>query len=133
MFIETGTKLDEYRTLSTIETRLRVLDDDSETEVLTEASECHGCCTLEYEAGTTGAKGGDWGHGSRVYLRLENAASVGWQIKTTKDKVEIILGGDEEINAIQNALRFMLRTLEEQTKNIAGVRRQDHREAQNTF
>jgi hypothetical protein len=51
MFIETGTKLDEYRTLSTIETRLRVLDDDSETEVLTETSECHGCCTLEYVVG----------------------------------------------------------------------------------
>ena len=114
MNIESGVLKPGYLTLGTVEIRRRVLDDGS--EVLTKASQYDGACTLEYEAGTTGAKGGDWGHGSSVYLRLENLASVGWQIKASEDAVEIILGGDDEINAIKCALHFMLDALDEQTK-----------------
>jgi hypothetical protein len=111
----------EYRALGAVETRARVLKDGNKTEVVTQASHDN-LIGLEYEAGTTGEKGGDWGHGSRVYLRLEknpdggNGGGVGWKITASEDKVEIILGGDWEIAAIKSALRFMLETLEEQTK-----------------
>jgi len=105
----------EFQKLQVVETRKRVLEDGSKTEVITKSSQDN-YPGLEYEAGTTGNKGGDWGHGSRVYLRLENVASVDWQIKATKDKVEIILGGDFEIASIKDALYFMLQTLEEQTR-----------------
>jgi len=103
----------EYRTIS--ETRRRTLNDGSKTLVETKVSR-DDFINLEYEVGTTGEAGGDWGHGSRVYLRLENQGSTGWKITATDNKVEIILGGDGEIEAIKQALRFMLQTLEEQTQ-----------------
>jgi hypothetical protein len=104
----------EYEVIHEATTRIRKLPDG--TKLRTEASSYDGICELEYEAGTTGEKGGDWGHGSRVYLRLENAVSVGWEIKATEDKLEIILGGDAEICAVKCALRFMLDVLERQTQ-----------------
>jgi len=109
----------EYRTVSVVETRHRTLYDRSITEVDTKAS-FDDLTGLQFEAGTTGKKGGDWGHGSRVYLRLEAGeggfSRTPWEVTKDGEKLEIILGGDWEIEAVKKALRFMLQTLEEQTK-----------------
>jgi hypothetical protein len=86
--------------------------------------------TLEAEAGTTGAKGGDAGHGARTYLRFEitdgDCASLGnCDVRVdvaNLPKVELIFGGDWEIEAVKDALRHMLATLDEQTSTkLKGV------------
>jgi len=89
--------------------------------VSTRTSEDWSACALEYEAGTNGYHGGDWGHGSRTYLRLENVNSTNWEVSVDGNKfkepinMEIVLGGDAELDVIKSALRFMLSTLEEQS------------------
>jgi hypothetical protein len=89
--------------------------------VSTRTSDDISCCSLKYEAGTNGYHGGDWGHGSRTYLRLENVNSINWEVSVDGNKfkepisMEIVLGGDCELEAIKKALRFMLATLEQQS------------------
>jgi hypothetical protein len=83
---------------------------------------------LEFEAGTTGPKGGDAGHGAATYLRfeynekLQNGGGAQFQVRTDEGKVEIQFYGDWEIDAVKKALRHMLTTLEEQTSTeLRGV------------
>ena len=85
------------------------------------------CCnSLEVEAGTNGAQGGDWGHGNRVYLRLEDLAGTDWLCKVDGREirglagdgmeVELILGGDSELYTVKEALRWMISVLEAQSE-----------------
>lgn len=92
-------------------------------EVTTWSREISSCCCLEAEAGTNGYKGGDWGHGSRVFLRLADlggtAFCTGYDGKELDDRVDeivIALGGDCELSAIKEALRWWLSILEAQTE-----------------
>ena len=60
---------------------------------------------------TTGYKGGDSGHGGRTYLSLENLGStdIDARITTNRDgnlKVEIMLGGDSELDSLIDSLRW---------------------------
>lgn len=79
---------------------------------------------LEVEAGSTGLKGGDSGHGARHYFRIEDTASTditvnvidggnGW----TKG-FEVFLGGDTELNTTITALEFILKALKDARDNV---------------
>ena len=68
--------------------------------------------TLEVEVGTTGIRGGDSGYGCRTYLRIEDNAGTDIKVKyilpSSKGNggVEVILGGDSELNTFISALEF---------------------------
>ena len=80
---------------------------------------------LEVEAGTTGYKGGDSGHGGRTYFRIKDLASTDMRVKTVADcfghtdELEVVLGGDTELSTIIKALKFITRVLEEESKEVA--------------
>ena len=77
---------------------------------------------LRAEAGTTGFAGGDWGHGGRSYVKLEDEASTGWMIRVVDSggrehvfdqprSVELLFGGDAELRNLARALVFIVETL----------------------
>ena len=69
---------------------------------------------LEVEAGTNGYFGGDAGHGSRTYFRIENAGGTCMDVYPTKDGFELFMGGDCELSTIIDALKFVVLVLEDQ-------------------
>lgn len=71
---------------------------------------------LEVEAGTNGLKGGDTGHGSRTYFRIEDLACTDMTANVTKNGFEVRLGGDCELVTIIEALKFIVNTLEDQVE-----------------
>lgn len=72
---------------------------------------------LEVEAGTNGYKGGDSGHGSRTYFRIENAGGTDIEAHLIgpygTDGIEVSLGGDCELETIITALKFIIKVLED--------------------
>ena len=58
---------------------------------------------LQVEAGTTGYKGGDTGHGGRTYFRISD---------------EVTLGGDCELETMIRALKFITKVLEEESEEV---------------
>lgn len=72
---------------------------------------------LEVEAGTNGYKGGDSGHGSRTYFRIENAGGTDIEAHLIgpygTDGIEVTLGGDCELETIITALKFIIKVLED--------------------
>jgi hypothetical protein len=112
--------IDEYQLISETREGIRKLPDG--TDVRTKASEHHANCTLQYEVGTTGYKNGDSGHGGRTYIRLEDIACTDMRVRVNGgqeldcDKLEIIFGGDDELEAIVGALKFFSAVLENQTR-----------------
>ena len=71
---------------------------------------------------TNGYQGGDSGHGGRTYIRLEDLSSTDIDARVsvgpnTNSKVEIMLGGDSELDSVIEALRWAADKLEE-LKNI---------------
>ena len=86
---------------------------------------------LEVEAGTTGYCGGDTGHGGRTYFRISNAASTDMRCRVKSngefhcfdgcmdaDQIEIMFGGDCEMDTFISALRFAADTLEQQHRRV---------------
>lgn len=74
---------------------------------------------LTVEVGTNGYQGGDTGHGSRTYIRIqdEGGTDIGARVLLDSlgyvDGVEIVLGGDAELSTIIEALKFATQVLEE--------------------
>ena len=79
---------------------------------------------LEVEAGTNGYKGGDTGHGSRTYFRIQDMGGTDIQVRLTHDSrghedgVVVALGGDHELAGIIEGLKFIVKVLEEQSRGI---------------
>ena len=64
---------------------------------------------IEVEAGTTGFRGGDSGHGGRTYFRIKDTACTDIQVNVIKPRknehdndggFEVLLGGDSELTTI---------------------------------
>lgn len=88
---------------------------------------------LEVETGTNGYHGGDTGHGGRAFLRLSDASctdmrclisgeiagySQTYEIYFSHvDSVEIVVGGDAEIETLIGSLEFVVKNLKEQLNN----------------
>lgn len=97
----------------------RLLDDG--TEIVTYSREITSCNILEVEAGTTGYKGGDTGHGSRTYFRITDLASTDMDINVQSragsgEGFEVELGGDTELQTMIEALKFITQVLEDGAK-----------------
>ena len=71
---------------------------------------------IEVEAGTNGHCGGDSGHGSRTFIRIEDAGGSDLNIKPTADGVIIEIGGDSELDTIIAAFKFVVKVLKDQRK-----------------
>ena len=85
-------------------------------EIETRKDYCGDICTLEVEVGTNGYQGGDTGHGSRTYLRIQNddCADIEGCEADKGRGFEVTLGGDGELTAFIDALEFAINTLKEQ-------------------
>ena len=98
----------------------RVLPDG--TEITTYSRDVISANILEVEAGTTGYKGGDTGHGGRTYFRIADAASTDIQAhplgRYDDEGFEVILGGDCELETMIRALKFITQVLEEEAEEV---------------
>ena len=99
-------------------------------EVPVAAKAIEDICCLTVEVGTNGYQGGDSGHGSRTVLSFTNDVSCDLRALVTRDresdqprehltswgdsvdKIEIVLGGDQELTNFLEALRFAVKSLE---------------------
>lgn len=108
-----------------IEKNSRTLED--ETEITTYSRKIESCNILEVEAGTTGYRGGDTSHGGRTYFHIQNAASTDMEVHSYTDRyndyvfgdecgVEVTLGGDCELETMIQALKFIVKVLEDESK-----------------
>jgi len=92
------------------------------TIITTFSREIYSANVLKVEAGTNGYQGGDTGHGSRTYFRIENAGGTDIEAQLIgpfgTDGIEVTLGGDCELETIITALKFIIKVLED---NAAGV------------
>lgn len=88
-----------------------------DTTITTFSREIFNANVLEVEAGTNGYQGGDSGHGSRTYFRIENAGGTDIEARLIgpygTDGIEISLGGDSELETIITALKFITKVLED--------------------
>jgi hypothetical protein len=79
---------------------------------------------LLIEAGTNGPQGGDHGHGGRTYLKLSDGSGTSWKVRVKEQDgkeqeiespsyIEILLGGDSELDTFLRGLKFAVETLEQ--------------------
>lgn len=100
----------------------RTLEDG--TKITTYSREIASWNFLEVEAGTTGYCGGDAGHGGRTYFRIQNAACTDMEVHSYAtphsydgdDGVEVVLAGDCELETMIQALKFIVKVLEDESK-----------------
>lgn len=103
-----------------------VLFDGIEVETMTK--EIVSANINDVEVGTTGHCGGDTGHGGRTYLRIGNVSSTDMRSRIAANgkihrfdntaqtnQIEIILGGDCELDTFIEALEFAVSTLRQGT------------------
>ena len=77
---------------------------------------------LSVEAGTNGYQGGDSGHGSRTYIRISDESGTDIHVypqgSNGEKGFEVTLGGDCELTTIILALKFIIKALEDQAKEV---------------
>ena len=93
------------------------------TEITTYTRDVVSANILQVEAGTTGYKGGDTGHGGRTYFRISDEASTDIHVTPFMDRVggkgvEVTLGGDCELETMIRALKFITKVLEEESEEV---------------
>ena len=92
-------------------------------DVTTYTREIYSANVLSVEAGTNGFQGGDSGHGSRTYFRIEDQGSTDIEVRSYNSKFsgggfEVILGGDCELETMIRALKFITKVLEEESEEV---------------
>jgi hypothetical protein len=91
-------------------------------EIQTFSREVISCNLLKVEAGTNGFHGGDTGAGSRTYIRIVNNGNTDIYVRPTgpcgDDGVEIMLGGDCELDTMITALEFITKVLKDQAMEV---------------
>lgn len=93
------------------------------TEITTYTRDVVSANILQVEAGTTGYKGGDTGHGGRTYFRIEDEGCTDIQVQPIMDRhgcngFEVTLGGDCELETMIRALKFITKVLEEESEEV---------------
>ena len=93
------------------------------TEITTYTRDVVSANILQVEAGTTGYKGGDTGHGGRTYFRIEDEGCTDIQVQPIMDRhgcngFEVTLGGDCELETMIRALKFITLVLEEESEEV---------------
>ena len=107
-----------------IEEKQRVLPDG--TEITTYSRKILEANVLSVEAGTTGYKGGDSGHGGRTYFKIEDVAGTDIEVQPIGEDglegFEVFLGGDSELSTIIDALKFIVEVLEDEIDESIALR-----------
>lgn len=93
------------------------------TEFSTYTRNVYSANMLEVEAGTTGYKGGDSGHGGRTYFRISDHGTTDMEVRTLGDRYvsygfEVLIGGDCELETMIRALKFITKVLEDESKRV---------------
>ena len=93
------------------------------TEITTYTRDVVSANILQVEAGTTGYKGGDTGHGGRTYFRVSDEASTDIHVRPSMDRFgcngfEVTLGVDCELETMIRALKFITKVLEEESEEV---------------
>ena len=93
------------------------------TEITTYTRDVVSANILQAEAGTTGYKGGDTGHGGRTYFRIQDEGSTDIDVKPVItrygcDGFEVTLGGDCELETMIRALKFITKVLEDESEEV---------------
>ena len=112
-------------------------------DVKTFKTEFDSCNIIEVEAGSTGYKGGDTGHGGRTYFRIKDLASTDMRCAVRNNgqlhefdnvgQIELIFGGDCEMETFYEALCFGADVLGEHTSGMSCYEPQiSHKEIQQT-
>jgi hypothetical protein len=105
-----------------IKEKQRVLPDG--TKLTTFTREVTSANALEVEAGTNGFKGGNAEHGSRTYFRIKDLGGTDMFVKRFRAEngntaeFELYLGGDCELETMLRAFKFVVRVLEEESKEV---------------
>lgn len=99
--------------------------------VPTMTTEFVSCNCLEIQVGTTGHMGGDTGHGGRTYLRITSTASSDLRSNIVANgechdfdnvcgtnQVEIILGGDTELDTFFECMQYAADVLGQHTSGV---------------
>lgn len=75
--------------------------------------------------GTNGYKGGDWSHGSRTYVKIEGNRRIPYYIRRLDEYmdgscggIEIVTGGDKELDSLIETFRTVTDTLENMKNEI---------------
>lgn len=92
-------------------------------EIVTYTCDIVSANMLEVEAGSNGYMGGDTGHGSRAYFRIEDTSSTDMEVRTFMSPygnpgLEVLLGGDCELETMIRALKFITKVLEDSTNEV---------------
>jgi hypothetical protein len=93
------------------------------TEITTYSRDIYDCNVLSVEAGTTGYREGDSGHGGRTYFRIKDEGGTDMSVKTHVDhygcsEFEVTLGGDCELDTMIKALKFITKVLEDESQEV---------------
>lgn len=89
-------------------------------EITTYTEEFEAMNGIEVEVGTNGYGGGDASHGGRTYLRIENTFCTSMSVNGDDDirKVELVFGGDSEMETFIEALRFAYEQLKKESRGV---------------
>ena len=94
-------------------------------EITTYSREIIDANLFEVEAGTTGYMGGDSGHGGRTYFRISDLGGTDIKVRPIDSYkgagtggFEVFLGGDRELVTIMDALKFILKVLDEESRGV---------------
>lgn len=91
-------------------------------DIKTCKTEITNCNIIEVEVGTNGYQCGDSGHGGRTYFSIKDLASTDMRCRIDDEevqyirKIELIFGGDAELQTFYDALSFALNVLGKYTK-----------------
>ena len=103
-----------------IRENMRILPDG--TRIRTYIRDVVSANILEVEAGTTGYRGGDSGHGGRTYFRIADEAGTDIRVYPIghygSEGLEVVLGGDCELETMIRALKFITKVLEEEAGEV---------------
>ena len=91
-------------------------------EIVTYTREIFSANAIEVEAGTNGYCGGDSGHGSRTYFRIQDIGGTDIRVNPLgfdgDEGFEVFLGGDCELDTIIKALKFITKALEDISEEV---------------
>lgn len=92
-------------------------------KVETIAKEIDSANIIDVEVGTTGYCGGDSGHGGRTYFRIKNVSGTDMSVRINKSveydwmsnlqEIELMFGGDCELDTFIEALEFAIDTIKQ--------------------
>ena len=91
-------------------------------DVTTYTRDVYGPNILRVEAGTNGYKGGNSSHGCRTYFRITDQGGTDIRVNALEDDCgegfEVVLGGDDELETVIRALKFITKVLEDQANGV---------------